>query len=480
MKKYITIGIILFVLFVIVGGGFQVAASWVRNRNVPSWREEEVTKGEIISVVNSTGTVRPVMSVQIGAFVSGPIDPETPLVEFNQEVKKGDVLAVIDQRIYVADVERDQAAVDAAKAGVDAAKASVKAAEATVESANAALKTRLAEVERAKAQRKLAENDESRAVVLEKLNRDFVSQTEMDQFRFSRMQLDEQVHVAEATTDQATAAILQAEAAVSEAKASLTRSSASVAQAEANRTRSQLNRDYTVITSPVDGIVIDRKIEPGQTLAATFQTPELFVIAPNMREEMHVYASVDEADIGLIRQAQQGNQKVEFTVDAYPDDLFAGKIKEVRFSATTTQNVVTYPVIVSSPNPDLKLLPGMTASISFQIEQKPDVLKIPNSALRFYPRSEQVRPDDRKILDGTASSDDDQDDAGDVELSAAEKSDAARKRNKRHVWIADGQFVKAVEVVIGISDSKYTEVVSGDLKEGMKLVTGTKSKAPVK
>jgi HlyD family secretion protein len=350
----------------------------------------------------------------------------------------------------------------------------VKAAEAAVVAAQAALKTRLAEVERAKAQQRLAKNDEQRAVVLESLNRDFVSQTEMDQFRYSRMQLDEQINVAEATAEQAKAAILQADAAVAEAEASLTRATAAVAQAEANRTRSRLNRDYTVITSPVDGIVIDRKIEPGQTLAATFQTPELFVVAPNMRQEMHVYASVDEADIGLIREAQEAGNKVEFTVDAYPDDLFVGQIKEVRFSSTTTQNVVTYPVIVAASNPDLKLLPGMTASISFAIEKRRDVLKIPNSALRFYPPAKQVREEDRSILDGTQSPSDMQSGTDEIELSAAEKSDASQRRNRRHVWVADGKLLRAVEVVIGISDSKYTEVVSGDLTEGMKLVTGIK------
>src|SRR5262249_35270251 len=152
------------------------------------------------------------------------------------------------------------------------------------------------------------------------------------------------------------------------------------------------------IRAPVDGVVIDRKIDPGQTLAAQFQTPELFIIAPDMKKEMYVMASVDEADIGLIRRAQESNQPVHFTVDAYPDDLFEGKIGQVRMNSTTTQNVVTYPVVVTAPNPDMKLMPGLTANISFQISEKKDTIRIPNAALRFYPKPEQVRPEDRLLL----------------------------------------------------------------------------------
>ena len=147
-------------------------------------------------------------------------------------------------------------------------------------------------------------------------------------------------------------------------------------------------------------MVINRKIDPGQTLASQFQTPELFIVAPDMRKKMHIHALVDEADIGLIRQAQQEQKKVIFTVDAYLDDLFEGVVEEVRLSSTTTQNVVTYPVIVAAPNPDLKLLPGMTANISFQVEERQEVIKIPNAALRFYPKPEQVREEDRQLLEG--------------------------------------------------------------------------------
>jgi HlyD family secretion protein len=277
---------------------------------------------------------------------------------------------------------------------------------------------------------------------------DFISETEMDQYRFNLLSLKAQLRAAEAAVE----------------------------QAKANLQNSAANLGYTEIKSPVDGIVIDRKIEPGQTLAAQFQTPVLFVIAPEMEKKMHVFASVDETDIGLIRDAKRRGQSVRFTVDAYPDDLFDGEIEQIRISSTTTQNVVTYPVVVAAPNPDLKLLPGMTASLSFQIEEKEAVLKIPNAAFWFYPTPEQVRPEDRQILEGAKTPADEDAGRSEVVLSATEKAEARRRRNRRHVWVVAGEHLKAVEVVTGLSDNQHTELVSGPLDEGQKLVAGTKPK----
>ena len=285
-------------------------------------------------------------------------------------------------------------------------------------------------------------------MALQAENEDFISDSELDQVRFQRAALEAQVDVAEA----------------------------SVQQALASLERSVSNVEYTKITAPDDGIIIERKIEPGQTLAASFQTPEMFVLAPRMREKMYIFASVDEADIGLVRSAKDHDQPVQFTVDAYPDVLFEGVIEQIRISSTTTQNVVTYPVIVAAANPDLKLWPGMTASISFRIEEKADVIKIPNAALRFYPDIKHVRPEDRKILEGAEEFADDRDEPANAMLSAAEKAEARRKRNRRHVWLADGEFLKAVEVTTGLSDNKYSELVSGDIQDKQELVTGIKPK----
>jgi HlyD family secretion protein len=266
------------------------------------------------------------------------------------------------------------------------------------------------------------------------------------------------------------------EAQVKVCKAAVEQAEAAVKQAEATLDHSRTQLDYTNIKSPVDGIVINRKIDPGQTLASQFQTPELFIVAPDMRKKMHIHAAVDEADIGLIREAQKRRKKVVFTVDAYLDDLFEGEIEEVRYSSTTTQNVVTYPVIVAATNPDLKLLPGMTASISFQVDERKDVVKIPNAALRFYPNLEHVRLADRKLLEGSdapgATGETEESDQPEQTLSAEERAELRRRRSRRHVWMVEGEFLKAVEVVTGISDSQYTEMISGDLKKGQKLVTG--------
>jgi HlyD family secretion protein len=303
-------------------------------------------------------------------------------------------------------------------------------------------------VENVEAQLALAEENLTRAEDLKERDPDFISKAELDQLVYSRDALKAQLKLAKAAVD----------------------------QAEASLTTSLANLGYTKIVAPEDGMIIDRKIDPGQTLAAQFQTPVLFVLAPGIREKMHVYASVDETDIGLIRKAADEQMPVVFTVDAYPDDLFEGTIEEVRFSSTTTQNVVTYPVIIGAPNPELKLLPGMTADISFQVDQREDVIKIPNAALRFYPDAKHVRETDRKLVEGLAAPDEVEDGSEDFVLSAMERVEARRKRNRRHVWVVDGQFLKAIEVEVGLSDNRFTEVVSGDVREGMELVTRQETK----
>ena len=219
---------------------------------------------------------------------------------------------------------------------------------------------------------------------------------------------------------------------------------------------------------------------PGAVLAlelggygAAVQAPELFEIGVGMREEMQIHAAVDEADIGRIQAAQARKLPVSFTVDAHPDELFHGAIDQIRLNSNTTQNVVTYPVVVKAANPDLKLLPGMTAAISFQVDERKDVVKIPNSALRFFPLPKQVRKEDVPILEGTELKDDEKDaQQSETTLSAEERAANRRLRNRRHVWVEEGDLLKAVEVVVGLTDSQFTEMVSGSLKSGDKLVIG--------
>jgi HlyD family secretion protein len=418
MRKFVKFVIILLVLGGIGAAAYRPALDYWRQRNRPQWRTDQVVRGDLVAVVNATGQVRPVLSVQVGAFVSGPI-VELP-AEFNQEVKKDDLLARIDPAIYSAIVQQE----------------------------SAILRVREAEVQRVQALLQQARNDEQRGEALRARNIDFLSDTEWDQLQFNRMSLEAQLLLAEASVDQAKASLKNAEA----------------------------NLDYTYIRSPVDGIVIDRKIDPGQTLASQFQTPELFIVAPQMREKMHVHALIDEADIGLILEAQLRGLKVEFTVDAYLDDLFPGVIEEIRYSSSTTQNVVTYPVIVAAANPDLKLLPGMTANLSFVVDERKDVLKVPNAALRFFPEAQHVREADRGLLEGAGDADREDKMASERQISADERSRARQRRTQRHVWIEDGELLRAVAVEMGLSDSRHTEIISGELKESQPLVTGQQKK----
>jgi HlyD family secretion protein len=364
--------------------------------------------------------VEPVQRVSIGAVVSGPV--EELLVDYNSPVTKGQLLARIDPSLYQSAEQRDQAL----------------------------LKTRQAEVLRAQALLSQAENEEKRAQELFSANQNFISETELDQLRFNRQARQAECTVAETA----------------------------VAQALAQLQNSTTNLSYTEIRSPVDGVIVERKVDKGQTLAAQFQTPEMFVVAPEMQQRMHIYASVDEADIGYIRSAQASGQPVRFTVDAYPERIFdSGKIVQVRLSSKEEQSVITYPVIVESPNEDLSLLPGMTANLSFQIESRQGVLKLPNAALRFYPDRKWVHPDDRQVLDGV----DQQKNLGESNesrlQSAEETYDANRRRMLRHVWVVDGKLLRAREVTLGISDSRFTEMLEGNLGEGEVLVIGEQPKS---
>jgi HlyD family secretion protein len=418
----------LIVLAIVAAAGaaaYRPLRGYWKARNRPHYRLVEVTQGAIVSEVTATGEVRPVLRVEIGTVVSGPIVELSPEADFNKLVEKDQLLARIDPLRYNAAVARDKASLHA----------------------------READVSRVEAQLQQAKNDARRANDLYDENPDYISQTEMDQYRFNLASFEAQLLVAKA----------------------------SVEQAKANLKNSEVDLGYTYIKAPVAGMVIDRKIEPGQTLAASFQMPILFIIAPDMEKKMHVFASINETDVGKIRTAQQRGQPVSFTVDAYPNDLFEGTIEQIRLSSVMTQNVVTYPVVVAAPNPELKLLPGMTADLTFRIDKTDDVLMVPSSALSFYPpKPEMVRPEDRKILEGAAQykEEDEEESTTETQLSATERVAAAKKRNRRHVWVVEGEFLKAVEIVTGLYDFHHSELVSGELKKGQKLVAGTKSKGP--
>ncbi len=398
----------------------------IEERNRPTFKTDKVSRGSVTSYVMATGKVKPVLTIKIGSFVSGPIRDMPPEIDFNRKVKKGDLMALVDPRLI-----KPQA-----------------------QSAEASLVVRKGEVKRTNAQLQLAKNDEQRAIKLREKEQDFVSQAEMDQLRFAREQLEAALTIAEASVDQA-----QAQLEISKA-----------------------NLEYTKILAPEDGIIINRLIDPGQTLAAQFQTPELFEIGVDMDERMHIYASVDESEIGQIRIAQENDQPVTFTVRAYPEESFDGRIIQIRMSATELQNVVTYPVIVEAPNDNMKLYPNMTAELSFKIESRDDVLRVPQQALRYLPDKKLVRKEDQKILDGSSwkrVNNDDEDQSDERQQSAEARAKAKKSLEKRHVWVKDGHKLKAIEVTLGLADgddSKTQQIMSGELTEDQEVVVGIEKK----
>jgi HlyD family secretion protein len=416
MRRLLKWGLVLGVLAGVAAASRPALLAWWSQRSIRKYQTAVISRGRIETVVNSTGTVKPVRSVSVGAFTSGPI--AEIYVDFNSRVKADQVIARIDAKLAKAAVDRDRAA----------------------------LETQKAELTRIEALLQQARNNEQRARKLMAINKDYLSDTEMDQYKFTTLSTEAQRKLAVAN----------------------------ITQAEANLKNSEANLGYTEIISPVDGIVIERKVDPGQTVAASFQTPELFVIAPDMDKHMHVYASVDEADIGLITDAQKKGNVVKFTVDAYPGDLFEGKIHQIRKNSTTTQNVVTYPVLIEAGNRDLKLMPGMTANISFQVDAKQDVLRLPVAALRFVPTPEEVVAEDKHFVDTTVAKSDDEG----ARRSASEKAERARNRNRRTVWIQDGPLLRAVSVTLGLIDSQFAEIVDSSLAEGQSVVTGTETPAP--
>lgn len=222
------------------------------------------------------------------------------------------------------------------------------------------------------------------------------------------------------------------------AKLSYTQAKEQVVSAKEEVQRAQTNLGYATITSPIDGVVLSKSVEEGQTVAASFSTPELFTIAQDLTN-MQVVADVDEADIGDVKEGE----RVTFTVDAYPDDTFEGKVKQVRQEATTTNNVVTYEVVISAPNADLKLKPGLTANVTIYTAERKGVLSVPSKALRFTPQKETVGK--MKIVD------------------------VANAKNK--VWTLEGNSIVAHKVNIGMTDGTNTQIVGG-IAEGTKVITG--------
>ena len=365
----------------------------------------KVERGDLTAVVAATGTLNPVVSVQVGSQVSGQL--RDVLADFNSPVTANQVIARLDPQTF---------------------QQKLRQAEADLEATQAAVAVQRAEVARARAQLADAERTLARKKLL--VEKKFISAAEQE--------------TAQSNYDAVFAAFQ-----VSEAQA---RSSAAVVkQREAQLAQARIDLGRTEIRSPVDGIVVKRSIEPGQTVAASLQSPELFIIARNLTD-MRVETAVDEADVGRIAPGQ----KATFTVDAFPGRRFEGEVQQVRKAATIVSNVVSYTVVITTSNPDLILLPGMTANVRIITARKEGVLKVPNAALRF------------KLLDAAKPA------------TAVPPAPTSGKRagGIPRVWrLTEG---KPVEVAIktGISDGSATELLSDELKEGDELITGQSGEKP--
>ncbi len=455
-----------------------------------------VEKGNITATVSATGALEAITTVTVGSQVSGPV--REVRVDFNSQVKTGQVLAVLDPSEFQAKMQEAEAGLEVGLAGAETAnarlansRAAISQSETQVEvarntytqnismvdGARANLRNSTATVSKSKAEMDNALLEYKRYEQL--YANQLVAASERDQKRTAyrvsgsayesslanEQSLRAQVRTNQAQLLQAKNNVISAEAKlqadhanVQAAQAELNSALARIRQYEATLQRARVDLQRTIIRSPVDGTVIDRKVEPGQTVAASFTAPELFKIARDLRR-MQVRADVSEADIGRVFTGQ----KVTFTVDAYPEDKFEGKVTQVRsapVSANTNQNnVVVYGVLISAPNPKLLLKPGMTATVAVAAEELKNVLLVPDEALRFLPPNPPDPEEEKK--------------AREKEKSKEKDNKKKLKRNGRAgvVWVPASGGPQRRDILIGVSDGKFSELVDGELKAGDKVYT---------
>ena len=424
----------------VVAAALFLVLGWNRAAQVQHFTAK-VERGDIHDVVEATGTINAVITVQVGSQVSGTISKL--FVDFNSRVRKGDLVALIDPALF-------RGAVQQASADLENARANLMAARANLEKAKAAFVQ--------------AKADYDRTVGL------------TEDGIMSQQQLD----LSKANYDSANAAVGGAQANVTQAEAQVTQKEAALAVA-------QTNLNYTVIRSPIDGTVVARNVDVGQTVAASLQAPTIFTIAQDLKK-MQVYAKTDESDVGNIKVGKE----VTFKVDAFPKETFRGMVSQVRMNATTVQNVVTYDTIIDFANPDLKLFPGMTAYVTIPVATVQNALKLPNTALRYKPpmAPEEVlamykqygieNNERRGANDDSAAGD-----GGSKGGGGTQNQPRTPRSDSAVVWkLHADNTMEPVKVSLGITDHSYTEVVAvakGELKEGDELIIRSvvaKSSAP--
>jgi HlyD family secretion protein len=407
-----------------------LAAFRLNHKTEAEYFTATVERGDIRQVIEATGTINPVTLVQVGSQVSGMISKL--YVDFNSKVRQGQVIAEIDPKLFQGAVLQAQADLQNAQAALSSAKANLAKDEATQK------------------QNKL---DYERAKSL--VPPGVMSQQQLDQ--------------AKATYDAMSAQVGADQAAIQQAEAQ-------VAQKTASLKVAQTNLDYAIIRAPINGTVVNRSIDIGQTVAASLQAPTLFTIAQDLTK-MYVYAKTDEGDVGQIRPGHSA----DFQVDAFPKEVFHGVVSQVRMNATTVQNVVTYDTIVDFNNPDMKLFPGMTAYVSIPVASASDVVKIPNAALRYKPDlpAEKVQGLYRSYgiaapqvqQPPRASQTPSQEPGGSMREHAT--SSGSNTSDTAVVWkLLPDKSLQPIQVHIGLTDHTYTALTNGDIKPGDELVTG--------
>jgi len=372
MRRIVSVVIVA----VLVGGGVWGYFYAQSRGNVPKYRMVRVERGPLTAAVSATGNLNAVITVQVGSQVSGQI--KELRVDFNSIVKKNQVIARIDQDIFVAKVNQAQADLDSAKATVLNQEAQIERARADVENARAAFAEAKAQTAKAQVAVVDAKRDYDRKTEL--FARKLIAKSDLDSSQAAHDSAIAQVDSAKAHELALDSAIQSATAQLRVAQAMLVSARAQVQQKNAGLKQTQVDLDHTTILAPVDGVVVSRQVDVGQTVAASLQAPILFTIAQDLTK-MQVETSVDEADIGRLKL----DDRATFTVDAFPGETFAGTVTQIRKAPQIVQNVVTYTVIVAVENPSGRLMPGMTANVKLVVAQKPSVLKVPNAALRFRP-----------------------------------------------------------------------------------------------
>ncbi len=492
-KKYLVFG----------AGGLAVLAVaafyfWGGQSSAAQYLTAKVERGNLRNSVTATGTLQAVTTVQVGSQASGTISSLT--ADYNSVVKKGQVIAQLDPSVSKAQVDQARANLQQAQAGLQQARAAVANsragvtdAKARAQAATSTAQNNQAGVVGARANLAVLKAQQDDAMSLLKQQESLVksgiiAQRELDvaqtAYQTARAKYDQgvaQLNQAILSEQSATssgiaqsqAQVQQSQAGVEQSQAQVQAAEAQVQQAAAALQLAEVNLAHTTITSPIDGIVVSRDVNVGQTVAASLSAPTLFTIANDLTK-MQVIANIDQADIGLVENAKS----VKFSVDAFPGKDFDGKIQQMRLNPVNVQNVVTYNVVIDVDNPEQKLKPGMTANLTITIDERNNVLKVPNAALRFTPQDGSGQRTgggngnwQGRRQSGGGDSSQRAGNGSDVQFAPATAPVLAGQT--RIVWVLgqDGKPQRK-RIKVGLSDGASTEVVEGNLVEGEMVITG--------